>query len=764
MPRTGLRTKKPTAATTASTSKTAQAVNRRTTTQPKTAPAVTRKSTTAASRAVPTVHNRPPTPRKSRQTSVNVRQIADIRKLIVNELAQTLGNTSLNATITGRTTPPPQMASTPAPQRAQQAIRYDYEDPIPDPNPIQTKRYFGLFCEKFSGKTGTDSIEINEWLKVFERLTRRFPDEDRIDALGRHLTDDALKWFAIDDICDLNEWDAVREAMMNRFTRIRTLGLAEAADRRLKTTETVEQYYNDMRRLLLKAHVSDAGQVELLTKGMPDSYRIQISALQPKTPQQWLSIAINIEEAKRKRYVRQEVATHSGKEIENKESMYRIDQRKDQRNYSRTQPNSDLPAEPCPHCLRRYRLTEYHWKRVCPRLKPTHTEQTTTQADTGLTEQNNTTPTITFISDGFVYYDIEIDDKKVRAFLDSGSTLTAISLQTAKRLKLIPDPRTSITIRHVNGTAPTVGRIEPILKIGDKSMKFPIHVFDNISQDALLGIDAAKAFGLKVDFGSVSSTNTGIHQIFSSTIEKLNASTVPNNETKAVDATEHRFTAISCKPVVSTVDIDLLVQRQDEIKAYNLKKPIIVNGLTVVHYRGIDRQVVPPSLVPELIRNTDNNRHLKPRNLIRMLAPLYWWPTRDKDVYAFVKACNRCRAEAQSRVIGSQRKSVHFRSNDNKSPIHSEMNVANARRPETGRSRKQQFANNRRHNDNRNKTKIQPIIAHSYAMFPYFHQISEPDNLPTRNKWTPGPPVLLGGEMRRLSPPDVTTNPISLSV
>ena len=53
----------------------------------------------------------------------------------------------------------------------------------------------------------------------------------------------------------------------------------------------------------------------------------------------------------------------------------------------------------------------------------------------------------------------------------------------------------------------------------------------------------------------------------------------------------------SRKPIVNTIEIDSFLERKHEMTSYNLRKPKIVNGLITVHYGGLDRLVVPPSLI-----------------------------------------------------------------------------------------------------------------------------------------------------------------------
>ena len=178
-----------------------------------------------------------------------------------------------------------------------------------------------------------------------------------------------------------------------------------------------------------------------------------------------------------------------------------------------------------------------------------------------------------------MFYDILVNNRKIRAFLDTGSTLTAISSAAARRLRLSPDSRTAITIRHVGGHEKTLGRIEPFLQIAGQTHRFPVHVLDKLSHDALIGIDAARAFGLKVDFSGRQAYNHNrqpfISNISRVTEDSLETVRIPD---EAIDITDNGLEenmsaeATNGNSVINTTEIDPFIRRQHEIKSYNSER------------------------------------------------------------------------------------------------------------------------------------------------------------------------------------------------
>ena len=602
------------------------------------------------------------TPARQRSQATTRRRVPRLPTVaqVVNALAQSLSNASLNASVAPDADQLP-ITSTPAVQRPQQMAtnamqRYDFGGTTSNANQSQPKRPSGLLCDKFAGNTGTDGIEVKEWLRIFEIQVEDYTDREKIKTLSRHLTEHALKWFAIEEMTEQTEYNVVREALIKRFSRARGLGINEATDRRLRSTETVESYYNDMRRILLSAKQSDECQVEFLTRGMPDSYRLQIAALRPKTPQDWLEIAISIEDAKRRRFSKPTEATNYSEESCEAANRSKDDRRnkfrgEDRKKYlSRTQPNSDLPAEPCPRCQKQYGLMEYHWKRLCPREDKNQTTpksvdptsgQTTSQipvaGDSALVPHTGHSNSLI---NGFIHCEVFVNDIKVRAFCDSGSTLTAVSKEFAEKLGIRLDDKTSITVRMVEGSTYTLGSFDAKIQIGNKIKTMRVHVFPNLQHEALIGLDVATAFGLTLDFRS-GRIHVNYHLDAQSDIKDENEVLKSDDNNDIIETAPQNTN-------VNSIEDDIF-ERQHEIRSYKLRSPKTIKGFVFVGIRGRNLLVVPPSLVPKILKETHDHKrlHFDAKAMIRTIATRYWWPKRDKDVHTFVKSCQTCASNRQ---------------------------------------------------------------------------------------------------------------------
>ena len=94
---------------------------------------------------------------------------------------------------------------------------------------------------------------------------------------------------------------------------------------------------------------------------------------------------------------------------------------------------------------------------------------------------------------------------------------------------------------------------------------------------------------------------------------------------------------------VNFVQPDLIAQYQDELESYDIRKPVTVDGLIGVRYRGVSRLAVPPSVVPYVLKSLhDAQNHPGTRKTIELVASRYWWPHRDDVIRKYVKTCRTC--------------------------------------------------------------------------------------------------------------------------
>ena len=117
-----------------------------------------------------------------------------------------------------------------------------------------------------------------------------------------------------------------------------------------------------MRRLMAETGASPAIQVAMLTKGMPESYRPLIASHKPKTPEDWIEMALVIEETKCKFLSRPQDYVHCMRDDDTESESGRVSVPKPDPNWI---DFSKPPKTPCPRCLPSKQM---HWKRFCPYL------------------------------------------------------------------------------------------------------------------------------------------------------------------------------------------------------------------------------------------------------------------------------------------------------------------------------------------------------------------------------------------------------------
>jgi hypothetical protein len=355
-------------------------------------------------------------------------------------------------------------------------------------------------CNSFGGSSST--LNVDKWLALYESQTLDFP-EMRVKWLPKHLVEEAIEWLTVELLPNMQTitWTECKEKMTERFGHHSEDRLIEAGKRVLKRNETVTDYYHDMRRILQTTGVSANTQISFLTNGMPHSFRDHIIASKPKTPSEWLSIAIALEKNRGLAPFRARDSAQFSRHTD----------RKPDKEFERKQLDySQPPPTPCPRCLRDHGVRAYHWKRDCNRPTRDFSSHTKTirggaRESKNFMQQSNKPKTsetepkdrqVNVISGGQLFYTVTINGNKVRALLDTGATITGMTSETAFRVGLAPDIKKAITIRQVDGRVQTLGQIETNVTLNGITKKLTIHVFRHLDHDMLLGIDGAQIFGI----------------------------------------------------------------------------------------------------------------------------------------------------------------------------------------------------------------------------------------------------------------------------
>ena len=100
---------------------------------------------------------------------------------------------------------------------------------------------------------------------------------------------------------------------------------------------------------------------------------------------------------------------------------------------------------------------------------------------------------------------------------------------------------------------------------------------------------------------------------------------------------------LSRAPIVSHIETDVIRGLQHEVRALNLRKPIIVDGLIHVRLRGSPRLVIPQSLISTVLEDFhEKQNHPGIDKTTQAIAQRYWWPTRAADIRRHINSCHVC--------------------------------------------------------------------------------------------------------------------------
>ena len=136
---------------------------------------------------------------------------------------------------------------------------------VVQPESQYSSKSIAKLCHRYTGYS--HSVDVKVWLDVFAAVTIDWTDRDRLRALPRHLAEEAIEWFGQEIVPEITtiDWSECKRRMIARFSHSIGNPIIEAFDRRLSGRETVSDYFNDKRRLLVRAAVSDEVQVEMST-------------------------------------------------------------------------------------------------------------------------------------------------------------------------------------------------------------------------------------------------------------------------------------------------------------------------------------------------------------------------------------------------------------------------------------------------------------------------------------------------------------------
>ena len=155
------------------------------------------------------------------------------------------------------------------------------------------------------------------------------------------------------------KWTEVRERFLARYGTATVAPIMAAEQRRMTPSDTVQTYAQDKMRLL-RAFLTDKqidSALDALTGGMPPSYREILTAIRPKTYDDWLRTALSIENSRR-------VARNRWREVTPSVNVASQSNRQ-----VRRRDESPPPPTPCRYCKER-KIEAFHWHSKCPNRRP----------------------------------------------------------------------------------------------------------------------------------------------------------------------------------------------------------------------------------------------------------------------------------------------------------------------------------------------------------------------------------------------------------
>lgn len=377
-----------------------------------------------------------------------------------------------------------------------------------DPKPI-TNITIAPSTEERLLKWDVDAnVSIESWLKIYELLTTNYTDEEKVRRLPLSLKGSAFEWFASDIIGQSLTWTQVKNRMTLRFIRATAKPLIQANRLHLKLGENVETYFNKKTKLLKQTTLSDPEICDLLTEGLPEHWRNRLFGIEIRSLNQWINLASELElMMNRQKPTHKQHKTFYTEQSTSKHS---------------TSDGNKRPNTPCRYCKDKGQ-TIYHWHRECPNRSFNNTkpkslaikedDETYPNCHKCSNESKSPSRTIndkahgsnatfhTSLGPVFKLIDVPviINGQNIRAFIDSGSTLSIISYKQANKLNLELSSSRTLRIGQALGSFSTIGIVTAPVTLYDITQTIDLHVVDGFGYPLLLGLDAGQKFRIKLD-------------------------------------------------------------------------------------------------------------------------------------------------------------------------------------------------------------------------------------------------------------------------
>ena len=349
-----------------------------------------------------------------------------------------------------------------APTATKQSVPTDPTVPtvsplIPNPVSEQTIAFKDSKITKFTGFQ--DTLKVEPFLNIFDRYFNHISDELKVLKLGEYLTGDALNFFGTDIISDPSiSWLETKLRLVRRYGHSDIPPMLSAIRRPFQKNESIKSYFDDKCRYLRQEKgLLEATQTQLLTDGLPDTYRQYFYGKRFESTTEWLQTAQDIEAdlSRAKHFYHSQSTAHF-----NRSDQLTKTQKPFVKNNGKAKDKK--PPYPCKIC-REQGITSFHWHSECPN-KPDGQNATQELRQTFHKPEANchsaqalltTKPT----EDEPILVKTYIKRKKVMAFVDTGANVNLMLESVVYEFGLLLNQRSARPVKTANGFAETLGSV-----------------------------------------------------------------------------------------------------------------------------------------------------------------------------------------------------------------------------------------------------------------------------------------------------------------
>ena len=219
--------------------------------------------------------------------------------------------------------------------------------------------------------------------------------------------------------------------------------------------------------------------------------------------------------------------------------------------------------------------------------------------------------------------DVKLDSTPIKAFVDTGSTISIASDSTFRQLNKQISPNTAIQLKQISGQTKTIGRFTAQLQIADKVRTVGFHVISDFQYPLLIGLDIGREFGLQLDLNtskvsiSPDLTDNEYSSPNTATVEIKSPATLTAPKTPAI-STAPKPTApeISNIPPLATKPVQLqkllhskpLKSRANK-KSFQSPKSRSLSGTNTEERSGHSKSRHDSNFLVNSLRNDDQHKH-----------------------------------------------------------------------------------------------------------------------------------------------------------